>query len=184
MTTNTAVNSNVSYSGIVEKYIGTAYDTVAIVANNIDVVLSVGSNMDELIAVGQIEGIENIEELATQAIESAEAAEASAVKAETAEFSINTAHLGGFTVPPVLDNNGNALVAGATYTDLTQSPIVMKQWDGVTWIVTYNPTTFIKQISDTPPIAPVSGTQWTDTTTMRDYTYYDDGDTSQWVRVQ
>ncbi len=35
------VNSNVSYSGLVEKYIGTAYDTVKFVADNMKSILSI-----------------------------------------------------------------------------------------------------------------------------------------------
>jgi len=184
MTTNTAINSNVSYSGLVEKYIGTAYDTVKVVSENIAPILFVEANLEEIIKVGQIEGIENIEELAEAAIAASVIAVAAADSAVATEESINTIHLGGFLIPPTLDNNGNTLVAGVTYTDLNVNPISMKQWDGAAWIVSYAPYPFIKTISDTPPILPLPGTQWTDSTTMRDYTWYEDADSSQWIRVQ
>jgi len=184
MTTNTSINSNVSYSGLVEKYIGTAYDTVRVVADNINPITFVAGNLEEIIKVGQIEGIENIEELAETAIAASIVAVASAEAAVTAEESMNVIHLGGFLVPPTVDNNGNPLVAGVTYTDLNIIPVSMKQWDGSAWLVSYAPYPFIKTISDSPPILPVPGTQWTDSTTMRDYTWYQDDDSSQWIRVQ
>lgn len=52
------INSDQSYSGLVEKYIGTAYDNVKIVADNIDAVISIGS----------IEDIPNLENLMNEAI--------------------------------------------------------------------------------------------------------------------
>jgi hypothetical protein len=43
-------DSNSSYSGLVAKYIGTAYDTVKIVADNIASVILVADNIDEITA--------------------------------------------------------------------------------------------------------------------------------------
>ena len=79
-------NSNVSYSGLVEKYIGTAYDTVKVVADNIE----------HVVAVGKIDGIEDIaqdiedavaliEEETAKALEAAIQAEASAAAAKISE---------------------------------------------------------------------------------------------------
>ena len=72
-------NSNVSYSGLVEKYIGTAYDTVKYVADN----------MSYIIAVGEIDGIEDIADDIAEAIVIVEAAvvraEAAAVSSEASE---------------------------------------------------------------------------------------------------
>jgi len=183
MTINNATNSNVSYTGLVEKYIGTAYDTVKVVADNITNVVLVGSNIDDILAVADIPGIENIEQLANDAIVAAAEADISAMSANAAADSMNAIHLGGFLIPPIVDNNGNPLVAGTTYTDLNIDPVGMKQWNGTTWLITYSTSAFIKNISDTPPVGPTPGTQWTDSTTMKDYTFYDDGDSQQWIRV-
>ena len=67
-------NSNVSYSGLVEKYIGTAYDTVKYVADN----------MEYIIKIGEIDGIEDI---ADDIAEAVAIVEASAQRAEDAEIS-------------------------------------------------------------------------------------------------
>jgi len=65
------VCSNVSYSGLVEKYIGTAYDNVKIVADNIDAVLN----------VGDIDGIEDLAKYAKEIKEDADRAELAALSA-------------------------------------------------------------------------------------------------------
>lgn len=69
------MNSNVSASGLVEKYIGTAYDTVKIVADNIDAVTS----------IGEITDIENLEEYAIEISESADRAEVASNNALVSE---------------------------------------------------------------------------------------------------
>ena len=67
-------NSNVSYSGLVAKYIGTAYDTVKYVADN----------MEYIIKIGEIDGIEDI---ANDIAEAIAIVEASAQRAEDAAIS-------------------------------------------------------------------------------------------------
>lgn len=74
------INSDQSYSGLVEKYIGTAYDNVKYVADN----------MEYVIAIGQIEDIENIAEIAGGVAEDAEAAAASAAAAAVSETNAAT----------------------------------------------------------------------------------------------
>lgn len=37
--------------------------------------------------------------------------------------------------------------------------------------------------SDTPPVSPNVGDRWLDTTTGREFTWFDDGDSSQWVQI-
>jgi len=66
------VNSNISYSGLVEKYIGSAYDTVKIVSDNIDAVIKVAG----------YEGLEDLDEIAEQVKEDADRADAAAAAAE------------------------------------------------------------------------------------------------------
>ncbi|RLD77680.1 MAG: hypothetical protein DRJ15_13080, partial [Bacteroidetes bacterium] len=51
----TCINSDRSYTGLVEKYIGTAYDNVKLVADNIDAVIKVATiDFDDLSAVADI----------------------------------------------------------------------------------------------------------------------------------
>ena len=78
-------NSNVSYSGLVEKYIGTAYDTVKLVADN----------MEHVIAIGAIDGIEDIADDLAEAVivvnNAVIAAETASTSAETAAGIATTA---------------------------------------------------------------------------------------------
>ena len=78
------VNSNVSQSGLVEKYIGTAYDTVKYVADN----------MEYVIKVGEIDGIEDIADDIAEAIviveEAVVRAETAATNAENSATSAST----------------------------------------------------------------------------------------------
>lgn len=71
------VNSNVSYSGLVQKYIGTAYDNVKIVADNIDSVN----------VVAQLGSLPELEALADQIHDDADRAEAAAINATASETS-------------------------------------------------------------------------------------------------
>ncbi|RLD75030.1 MAG: hypothetical protein DRJ15_17575 [Bacteroidetes bacterium] len=108
-------NSNVSYSGLVEKYIGTAYDTVKIVADNIE----------EVIKVGQIDGIEDItddieeaviivKEYTERAELAADSAEADAIKTaadviSTTENAANAQASEDQTALDVVTTNNNVI---------------------------------------------------------------------------
>ena len=94
---NCAKNSHVSYTGLVEKYIGTAYDTVKSVANELEHVIRIGGeiengNWDDLIAT-----LPSIEDFLD----------------DLAYF--NQIWLGNHESDPVTDNQGNPLIEGALY---------------------------------------------------------------------
>ena len=42
----------------------------------------------------------------------------------------------------------------------------------------------VKTMADTPPLLPIEGQEWTDTRSMKDYTWYEDGSSSQWVQQE
>ena len=69
---------------------------------------------------------------ATAAAGSASAAAASAASAATALDSFDDRYLGTKASDPTLDNDGNALVAGALYFSTSQN--IMKVYDGASWI--------------------------------------------------
>jgi hypothetical protein len=69
---------------------------------------------------------------ATAASGSATSAASSAAAAASALDSFDDRYLGTKTSDPTLDNDGNALVAGALYFSTTQN--VMKVYDGASWI--------------------------------------------------
>jgi hypothetical protein len=74
----------------------------------------------------------NASNSATAASGSATAAASSAAAAASALDSFDDRYLGTKTSDPTLDNDGNALVAGALYFSTTQN--VMKVYDGASWI--------------------------------------------------
>ena len=128
------LNSQRAVTGLVEKYIGTAYDKVKIVADNID----------DVIALGSIDGIEDImdninaaEGYANAAAQSATEAAASALEADTTVQAFNDFYLGPKGTPPTVDNDGDPLTIGALYLDTATSPNLMKFWDSIQWLVSY-----------------------------------------------
>ena len=74
----------------------------------------------------------NASNSATAASGSATSAASSAAAAASALDSFDDRYLGTKTSDPTLDNDGNALVAGALYFSTTQN--VMKVYDGASWI--------------------------------------------------
>ncbi|RLD78494.1 MAG: hypothetical protein DRJ15_11465 [Bacteroidetes bacterium] len=116
-------NSNVSYSGLVEKYIGTAYDTVKYVADN----------MTYVIAVGEIDGIEDIADDIAEAIVIVEAAvvraEAAALAAEASEIngaaSAATAAADAASAQAAAIQTGNDVVQTGQDASQTASDVVI-----------------------------------------------------------
>lgn len=65
--------------------------------------------------------------------------------AEAAYDNMQKLHLGGKTVDPTLDNDGNALVVGTTYFNIPGNE--MRVWNGTTWTATYVPVAGYATIS-------------------------------------
>ena len=129
-----SINSNRSYTGLVQKYIGTAYDHVK----------NVSDNLEDVIAVGSIDGIEDIveninaaEAHALAAAQSAIEAADSAAEADVIVSAFNDFYLGPFGIPPTTNNDGNPLTVGALYLDTATSPNLMMFWDSIQWKVSY-----------------------------------------------
>ena len=86
-------------------------------------------------------------------------------------------YLGPKAIAPSSDNDGNTLIVGAIYFDTTQTQMFV--YTGTTWIAL---NTYTKYIADTPPSSPYQGQEWFDTSVGIDYTWYEDGDSGQWLQ--
>lgn len=107
--------------------------TVAGISADVTAVAGVAANVTTVAA--NIVDIQNAEENADAAI-AAQAAAESARDATLAAFdSFDDRYLGSKTSDPTLDNDGNALVAGALYFNSTDG--VMKVYTGSAWVAAY-----------------------------------------------
>ena len=86
-------------------------------------------------------------------------------------------YLGAKALAPSNDNDGNTLLTGAIYWDTVQNQ--MFSYSGTTWVAL---NTYTKYIGDTPPSSPYSGQEWFDTSGGVDYTWFEDGDSGQWLQ--
>jgi len=101
------------------------------------------------------------------------AAEAAQTAAEAALDSFDDRYLGAKTSDPTLDNDGDALLAGAVYWNSTNG--VLRIWTGTDW----RDLAVQFAASDTPPSDPEAGDTWYDSSSGKTYIYYD----SFWVEV-
>ena len=129
------INSNRSYTGLVQKYVGSAYDHVR----------RVSEHLDEILKLADLDGIEDLvkniteaEQYAILAVQAAE--EAKQFRDQTALIvaSFNDFYLGPFVTPPHTDNTGGILKLGALYLDISKPDISMMAWVGTEWIVSYS----------------------------------------------
>ena len=77
---------------------------------------------------------------ATSAAASATAAATSATSAATSYTTFQTQYLGSKASAPTLDNQGNALITGASYWNSTSNALYV--WSGTNWVQTANTTTY------------------------------------------
>ena len=115
-------------------------DTVAGISANVTTVAGIASQV--VTVASNIADIQNAEENADAAIAAKVAAEAAQSAAESARDSTLAAYdsfddryLGTKTSDPALDNDGNALVAGALYFNSTAG--VMRLYTGSAWVAAY-----------------------------------------------
>ena len=106
-------NSFVSYTGLIEKYVGTAFDVVLSVHNNID-------NIEKVVVViddGSLANVaDNIEEIAN-------------VSEKLDAFT--EIYLGAFTTEPLTDNEGAPIKTGALYYNIEFTQLYI--YDGSNW---------------------------------------------------
>lgn len=85
---------------------------------------------------------------ATSASADAGRASASAVSAGTAFASLDARYLGAKSLPPDVDHNGGALLAGATYWDTVLNGGCLRVFQAGAWVTI--PSNVASQISSTP----------------------------------
>lgn len=86
-------------------------------------------------------------------------------------------YLGAKALEPSSNNDGDSLTAGSLYYNTGEQ--TMKVYTGVAW---KGLNTYTKYVGDTEPSNPYHGQEWYDTASGVDYTYYDDGDSQQWLQ--
>lgn len=106
---------------------------VAAVASGVAAVASITSDVSTVAA--NIVDVQNAEENADAAIAAQAAAEAARDAALAALDSFDDRYLGQKSSDPTLDNDGNALVAGALYFNTVDD--VMKVYEGSIWVSAY-----------------------------------------------
>ena len=117
--------------------------TVADISGNVTTVAGVAASVTTVAGISadvttvatNIVDVQNAEENATAAINAKTAAEAARDAALAALDSFDDRYLGQKTSDPTLDNDGNALVAGALYFNTTDD--VMKVYEGSLWVAAY-----------------------------------------------
>ena len=98
----------------------------------------------------------------------------------------NVGSFGSASAVPIITVNAKGLITGVTTTTITSLPT---QTGNTGKYLTTNGTTASWNyaaatiVSATAPVSPVIGMKWLDTTTTTEYTYIDDGDSSQWVEL-
>lgn len=117
-------------AGLVNKYIGTAYDTVKKVADNLELLMNLSETADmqaimDAVALGQTQ----IDELSLYA--SITTANYEAIEEVFGQF--DELYLGAKDADPTVDNNGNPLIVGAVYWD-TRVPS-LKYYSGTDWLL-------------------------------------------------
>lgn len=86
-------------------------------------------------------------------------------------------YLGAKSLAPSSDNDGDTLIAGALYYDTVLNSMFV--YSGVAWEPV---NSYVKYVADTPPASPYNGQEWFDTSAGVDYTWYEDGDSGQWLQ--
>ena len=158
-----------SVPNMVQRYLGTEYDKVKSVADNIETVIEVTDNLDHIKVVENNLGIINT--VATD-IE------------EVVVVSSNIADV-------------NSVVADMSYVKTVESSLenIVTVADNITDVVTVSDNIdyvkdvaegieglpVVSYIGDTPPTQPLHGAKWYCTTDGRSYVWYKDVDSSQWV---
>ena len=92
---------------------------------------------------------------ASSAASSASSASASADAALAALDNFDDRYLGQKASDPTLDNDGNALIAGALYFNTTDNS--MKVYDGSQWLAAYSSLESIQDLSDVSAMTPTEG---------------------------
>ena len=103
----------------------------------------------------------------------------SSIVSEIAEIydNFDDRYLGAKAAEPSLDNDDNALQSGTLFFDTTED--LMKVYNGADW---QPANTYVKYVSDTPPLSPYDGQEWFDTSAGIDYTWHQDVDSGQWLQ--
>lgn len=106
--------------------------------------------------------------------------------ATLATVNSNTGSFGSATSVPVITVNAKGLITAVSTATVTSLPT---QTGNADKYLTTNGTTAswayvaATVVSATAPTSPISGMKWLDTTTGNEYTYVNDGDSSQWVEL-
>lgn len=94
-----------------------------------------------------------------------------------------TLSVNGGTARTIVKNGGNALVVGdikgAGHELLLRYNLTLTQWELINPAVSGGGSSTV--ISDTAPASPIAGMSWINSATGRQYAYYDDGSSQQWV---
>jgi hypothetical protein len=111
----------------------TNINTVAGISSNVTTVAGISSEIGTVVA--NITDIQNAEENADAAIAAKIAAETARDQTLAAFDSFDDRYLGTKSSDPTLDNDGNALVAGALYFNSVSG--IMKVYTGTVWVAAY-----------------------------------------------
>ena len=141
-------------SGLVERYINTAYDTVKLVADNMPAIIFINSEIasggldilvDSIDTINTNLALTNANVVTTEANVVLTAADAAATAADVITTAgdvvtltnliddFDDIYLGSKSSDPSLDNDGDPLETGALYFNSVSG--VLKVFNGATWIV-------------------------------------------------
>ena len=163
------VNSGQAPSTLIPEYLGSDFDKVITVADNIETVTEVADNLDHIKTVDNNLGIintvlSNIDEIATTSSNIED------VKSVATNIDyINT----------VEGNIENIVTVADNITDVATVSDNIGYVKGVAEGIEGLPV--ISYIGDEPPTQPLNGAEWYCTTDGRSYVWYVDNDSGQWV---
>lgn len=138
----------------ISRDIGSSYDNVKVVAENIDAILATSDYAAEAVA--------------------------KAAEAQAAYDLFDDRFLGTKASAPVVDNDGDPLQQGALYYDSTE--LQLKIYNGTSWEV-LGKTRFTSSPTAPTNPPPEPGDEWLDTTNEILYRYLSDGTNTAWVSL-
>ena len=158
-----------SVPNMVQRYLGTEYDKVKSVADNIETVTEVADNLDHikdvdnyLVSINTVSG--NIDAIVVTS------SNIEGVKSVAANIdSINTVESNLENIVTVTDNIADVVIVSDNI------DYVKDVAEGIKGLPV------ISYIGDEPPLQPLHGAEWYCTTEGRTYVWYVDADSSQWV---
>ena len=163
------INAGQASSTLIPEYIGSAFDKVVTVADNIETVTEVVDNLDHIKAIS--DNLGNINTVSSN-IDEVVVTSSNIEDVKTVSTNIND----------VVTVTNHILHVNAVATDVSDVVLVA---DNIGYVK--NVAEGIEglpvsgYIGDNPPTQPIAGAAWYCTLDGRNYTWYEDADSGQWV---